>query len=107
MNGMTTIKIELGIDARHILQQVQLYNKTIEEQVQRGVELALEELADTDKFALMIKDAVIKDLLDVTHRAVASYEMRDKVAKALNDRVNKRLEEYADQLADKIIAALK
>ena len=45
MDNLTTIRLELGINAQKMIQQVQVHNETIEAEISKGVQMALEAIS--------------------------------------------------------------
>ena len=107
MVNQTSINIELGIDARKIMQQVRLNNEALETQVSKGLELALEDIANGDNFVQTIRENTKKELLNIVDKAVMSWELRNKISKLVEEKVGKKIEEYADKIADQITSSLK
>ena len=56
MENQTSIRLELGINAQKFIQQVQLNNKVIEDQIQKGIELALNDIIENDNFIEIIRE---------------------------------------------------
>jgi polyribonucleotide nucleotidyltransferase len=107
MENLTTIRLELGINAQKFIQQVQIHNQTIEEQVAKGIELALNDIADGDNFIQSVREATKNELREIVNRAVMSYEVRHKIEKMVADKINQKVEEYAEKIADKVTSSLE
>ena len=60
MENQTSIRLELGINAQKFIQQVQLNNKVIEYQIQKGIELALNDIVENDNFIEIIRESTKK-----------------------------------------------
>lgn len=101
-NGEVNIRLELGIDARKIMQVVQLDNAQIEEQISKGVQQALEEITSSDNLVAQIKAATIKQFSDIISTAVMSWEMKQRIQKLVDEKIGKKLNEYAEQIAEKV-----
>jgi carbon monoxide dehydrogenase subunit G len=102
-----SIKLELGIDAQRFVQQVRLNNTNIEEQIAKGVELALSDIGDGDNFVQLVRETTKAQLLNIVNRAVLSYHTQNEIEKAVASKLGKKLEEYADKLAEKIVGSLQ
>lgn len=102
MENIASIKLELGIDARKFIQQVQLQNEVIEKQITKGIELALNDITDSDNFVEAIRKNTRKELEMIVNKTVMSWEVKNKISKMVEDRVGKKIEEYADKIAEKI-----
>lgn len=104
---MTTIRLELGIDAQKFMQQVQIYNQGMEAEVSKGIQMALDEIIADDNFALLIKNRTKEAIENIAYKVVMSWEIKDAIYKMINERVNKKVEEYADRIAEKITKSLE
>ena len=102
MENITSIKLELGIDARKFIQQVQLQNEIIETQIKKGIELALNDITLNDNFIETIRRNTKQELETIVNKAIMSWEIKDKLSKLVEERIGKKLEEYADKIAEKI-----
>jgi methionine aminopeptidase len=106
MDNLTSIRLELGINAQKMIQHVQLHNEAIETQVEKGIQLALDELITNDNFVIMIKNETIKSLSDIVSKQVFSWELRNKISKMIEDKIAKKAEEYTDKIAEQITKSL-
>ena len=107
MDQLTSIKLELGINAQQIIQQVQINNKNIEEQVSKGIELALKDIVDGDNFIQMIREQTVTELSSIVSKSVMSWEVKNRITKLIEAKVMEKIEEYADNIAEKITSTLK
>jgi len=107
MDNLTNIKLELGINAQKFIQQVQLNNEIIEEQISKGIELALEDITKDDNFIQSIRENTKKELSEIVNKAVFSWELRNKITKLVEDKIGKKVEEYADKIAENVTKSLK
>jgi hypothetical protein len=103
---MIRINLELGIDARRMMQQVQLENKHLEEQISKGIELALNDLAEGDNFIEHVREQTKLELANIVNRAIMSFDVRHAVTKAINEKMAKKMEEYAEQISEQMIKKL-
>ena len=101
------IRLELGIDAQRFIQQVQVNNQSIEEQIAKGIELALDDIVKGDNFIQSIRHNTKKELEGIVNKTVMSWELRSKITKLVSQKVEAKVEAYADQLAEKITSSLK
>lgn len=106
MEQLATIRLELGINAQKFIQQVQLYHGNIEEQIGKGIELALNDLCEGDKFIQLVREETKLELSKIVNRAVLSWETRNRIEKLIAEKINKKVEEYADKIAEKVTSAL-
>jgi len=106
MENMTSIKLELGIDARKFIQQVQLQNKVIEYQISKGIELALNDITDNDNFVEAIRQSTKNELEMIVNRAVMSYEIKRKISQLVEEKIGEKIEKYAEEIATKMTDSL-
>ena len=107
MENQTHIRLELGIDARKFIQQIQLHNDSLEDQISKGIELALNDLAEGDRFIQSIREATKNEIALIVNKAVMSWEVQNKISKLVSEKIGKKVEEYADKIADQITSTLK
>jgi len=103
---MIQIRLDLGIDARRMMQQVQLENKHLEEKISKGIELALNDLAEGDNFIEHVREQTKLELANIVNRAIMSFDVRQAVTKAINEKMAKKIEEYAEQISEQMIKKL-
>lgn len=107
MEQLATIRLELGINAQKFIQQVQLHHGTIEEQIAKGIELALNDICEGDNFVQSVREHTKIQLSEIVNRAVLSWETRQKIEKLVAEKIGKKVEEYADTIAEKVTSNLK
>ena len=106
MENQTSIRLELGINAQKFIQQVQLNNKVIEDQIQKGIELALNDIVENDNFIEIIRDSTKKELRDIVNKSVMSWEVRTKISKMVEAKIGEKIDQFADKIAEKVTASL-
>ena len=106
MEQLAKIRLELGINAQKFIQQVQLHHGTIEGQIGKGIELALNDLCEGDNFVQSIREATKLELSKIVNKAVFSWETQSKIEKLVAEKISKKVEEYADKIAEKVTASL-
>ena len=107
MENISTIRLELGINAQKFIQQVQIHNETIETQIAKGIELALEDITNSDNFIQAIRESTKKELSEIVNNAVFSWNVRNKISKLVEERIGKKVEEYADKIAEQVTKSLQ
>lgn len=107
MSNLATIRLELGIDAQRFVQQVQLHHGTIEEQIAKGIEFALNDLCEGDNFIQSVREATKLELFKVVNKAVFSYNTQIAIEKAVSEKISKKIEEYANKVAEQVTTNLK
>jgi len=106
MENSTTIRLELGINAQKFIQQVQLNNAVIETQIQKGIELALNDIVESDNFIEIIRQNTKKELVDIVNKSVMSWEIRNKISKMVEEKIGQKIDQFADQIAEKVTSSL-
>lgn len=106
-NDHSQIRVDLGINAQRFIQQVQINNKSIEEQIAKGIELAINDISDEDNFVEAIRHNTKKELENIVNKVVMSWEVRNKITELITQKVEKKIEVYADKIAEKITSSLK
>jgi polyribonucleotide nucleotidyltransferase len=101
------IRVELGINAQKFIQQVQINNQSIEEQIAKGIELAINDITEGDNFVQEIRHNTKKELENIVNKTVMSWEVRNKITKLVAEKIEAKVEAYADQIADKVTSSLK
>ena len=104
---MVTVKIELDIAAQKLLQNVQIQNRELEQQIEKGIKLAMDNLAKDDAFVDMVRIATEKEVETLFRKAIMSYEFQNRITKAVQEKAGNAIEKYSNDLADKITKTLK
>ena len=107
MEPLATIRLELGINAQKFIQQVQLHHGTIEEQIGKGIELALNDLCEGDNFIESVRQATKEELAKIVNKSVFAYETQRVIEKLVAEKIGKKIEQYADTIAEKVTSSLK
>lgn len=103
---MITMQVNMNIDAQRIIQQVQFNNKEIELEIEKGLNKAIEELSKEGVIEQMIVEAAKKNIMDSFSRWVFQTRIREKIEKALTDKLNDKIEKYTDTLVEEIASKL-
>lgn len=104
---MNTIKLELGFDARQFIQQVVTDNKELEEQIEKGINLAFEELCKDDNLTTIIKNQCIKQVEAITGHWEFQNKLRDMLQKEIFSKLQSKISEYSTKIANDLEAKLK
>ena len=107
MEQLTTVRLELGINAQKFIQQVQLHHGTIEEQIAKGIELALNDVCEGDNFIQLVRQQTKNELVNIVNRAVFSWETSNKIQKLVSEKIGNKIEEYAENIAEQVTQNLK
>ena len=95
-------KIELGVPAQRIIQQLQLNHKLIEEQIEKGVTEALTELAENNNLVKIVKQKTKEEVINIVHKAVLSYDLQNQIQKVIAGKIQSKIESYADSVVEKL-----
>ncbi len=106
MEHPVTIRLDLGVSGQKFIQQVQLHNKTIEEQVELGINAALQEISNTEDFMLVVKNETVKQLNEIISKQVFSWELKNRITKLIEERIEAKVREYADKIAEQVTKGL-
>jgi hypothetical protein len=104
---MTHIRLELGIDAQKFIQQIQLHNGNVEEQIAKGIELALNDLCEGDNFVQQVRESTKLELAKIVNQAVMKWDTQRAIEKAVSEKIGLKIGEYADVIANKMVSSLK
>jgi hypothetical protein len=107
MEPLATIRLDLGINAQKFIQQIQLQNGIIEDQIAKGIELALNDICEGDSFIQSVREATKLELSKIVNKSVFSWETQSKIEKLVAEKISKKVEEYADNIAEKVTSSLK
>ncbi len=106
MDDLTTIRIELGIQAQKIMSHVQINNETIQDKIQEGIEKGLTELLVDENFVNIISEATKKQVYELIDKYSFGYDLKQAVSKAMQTKVMNKMDEYADKLAERVAEIL-
>src|SRR6185503_18284685 len=99
MENMFRLNVELNLSAQKIMQQVYLNNKTIETSIEDAMEQAFKELADEKSFVKDIKESVKEQIKSFVRQNAFSYDMQKSLRTAIDEKVTKKISDYAEQIA--------
>ena len=106
MENTSTVRLELGINAQKLVQQVQLNNKIIEEQIAKGIELSLDDIIKEGNFVEIIRRNTKEELINIVNKVVMSWEVKNKITKMVEQKIGEKIEKFADKIADNIVSSL-
>lgn len=106
MENMTTLRVDLGINAQKIAQQVMIHNEAIEIQISKGIQLALDEITVEENFISLVKEGTKQSILQSINEATNSWEFKRKVSDAINSKLENKINEYANEVAEKVFKDL-
>jgi ribosomal protein S3AE len=106
MDNTVTLKIELGISAQRIMQQVIMNDRLLEEEIEKGILAAFIELGNSDIFTNMVKEATKQAISDVVKNSVNEWNVKNLIANKLQEQIAINVEEYAMKIGQEIVNRL-
>lgn len=107
MNELMTLRIDLGINAQKIMSQMQIHNEDLEKQIEKGLNLGLADILADDSFVQHVREHCKKEMQETVNRAMLSWETRGKIQKMIEEKIGLKINEFADQIAEKIVSVLE
>ena len=102
MKDITRIRLELDINARKIMQHVEVHNEQIEHSIKSGIERGLNELFEGDNFENYIAALTKEQIRETVKQAVFDLDFRQKVQDACIKSLAPRIDEVANGWAEKV-----
>lgn len=106
MNNGVNIRLELGIDAQRFIKQVQLNNKQIEEQVAKGITLALDDVCKDDSFVELVRESTKESLRKLVDDCVNSWSLKHEIQQAVERQIGQQISAYAQGVVEKLVKNL-
>ena len=100
------MQLSLNIDAQKFIQQVQVHNQMLEDEVQKGLDNAFEELSKDGTIEKMIQDAVKKNIMDSFTRWILHSDIRQNLEKQISQKLSSKIDSYTTSLVDEIAEKL-
>lgn len=107
MNDVTTLRIDLGIQAQQIASQIMVNNNNIEKNIANGIQKAIDELSSEQAFEQAVSMATKKAILDIVDSTILGWEFRNKVKKIVDEKISGAIGVYGEKLAEKMIQTLE
>jgi len=107
MENTTSIRVELGISAHKLIQQVMVNNKHIEAQITQGLELALDDVLNKDNFVEHIRQAAKREIEKTIQEGLASWEVRQRIKKMIETKLGEKLDAFAEKVANQLTENLQ
>lgn len=107
MENNTNIRLELGIDARRMIQQVQINNRLLEDQIAEGIQLAIDRISNKDGFVQRIADATETAIFNLCNETIRSYEIKHKIQSEIEKHIGNAVNQYAEELSKKMLVVLQ
>lgn len=104
---MISLKIELEVAASKVIHQLQTHNEELQNAAEQGVKEAFEELAADENFKDLVKTKTKERFIYMLETTIASYETSSAIQKAINTALSKKIEEYAQKVAEKFTSQLE
>lgn len=99
---MLTMQLALNIDAQKFIQQLRLHNEALEEEVQKGLDKAVEDLSKEGAIEKMIYEAAKKNIMDSFSRWIFQSDIRSKIEKQITEKLSAKIDKYTDSLVNEI-----
>lgn len=106
MQDVSRIRIELGISAQQITQQVMINNKAIEEQIKQGIELALDDVLNKDNFVENIRQAARNEIEKTIKDSLGGWEVQKQIKKMIELKLSEKIEAFAEKIAEQLTEKL-
>lgn len=106
MENVTTLKIELGIDAQRIASQIMVNNRNIEQNISAGIQKAIDSISEQSNFEEHIctatKSAIEKCITDV----LFGFNFQQKLKAVIEQKVSDVTGKYGEEIATKVFESL-
>jgi len=100
------MQLSLNIETQKFIQQVQIHNQMLEDEVQKGLDKAFEELSKDGTIEKMIQEAVRKNIMDSFSRWVFQSDIRKNVEKQITEKLSARIDTYTDNLVNELASKM-
>jgi len=107
MENMTTLRVDLGISAQKIIQQLMISNEHIETILQENIKRAFDDLTKESTFAELVYEGTKREIQKIMVDSVCDWKVRSKIQEAIEKAIDGKLNDYAQGIADKFVASLK
>ena len=107
MKNTTSIRVELGISAQQLIQQVMINNKHVEAQITEGLELALDDVLNKENFVEHIRQAAKKEIEKTIQDSLGQWNVRQQIKKMIETKLAEKLEEFAEKVANQLTENLQ
>lgn len=97
---MIQMTLGLNIDARKFMQAVQINNEQVAEEVQAGIDRAIEELSQDGVIEKLVAEAVKKNILDGVTSFMMRYDIRKKIEDGIKDKTAEKVKNFTDKIVD-------
>lgn len=106
MEPNATLRIELTAFAGKLLSQLHIENSNIEEQIKKGLELAIDDICKEDNLVNYIRTVAKDEIHQMIRREVFSWELKNRIRDLISSKMEAKLQEFSDKMTDKVINAL-
>jgi hypothetical protein len=106
MRNETTLRMELELPAYKITQWLETHNDQVEQEVETGVKMAIDQLTESGTLANMVKEQVIISVQRAITQSVDSWDFKNAMMKKIQDAVISEVDKYAVQIADAITSKI-
>jgi hypothetical protein len=81
-------------------------NKNLEDQVEAGIQMALDEISNADNFALLIKEKTIAAISSIVTEHAFGWEVKKRIQKAIDDTIKAKINEFADKVSQSVLKGM-
>lgn len=100
------IRLELDIVPQTLMQQLVLHNESLEQEIERGVKAAIDELFEEDNLINYIKQQTKVVIKQTVSDAVNNRKLRTVIEQTIHEKVANQISDYAKRVADDLIKGL-
>jgi len=98
--------MELEVPAYKVTHFLETHNAQVEQEVETGVKLAIEQLAESGTLASMVKEQVMYSVRKAVTESVDSWDFKLAIMKKIQDAVTAEVDKYATSFADALTSKM-
>ena len=107
MNEFSTIRMELGINAKRLIAESQIYEEGFKKSVETGINMAIDELLSQEGgFEKVVCDIFKKTLFEEIENISREWEVKNKIRTSITNALGEKLNSVSKEWADKLISTL-
>lgn len=101
MDNISHIRMELGIQAQRIISELSINNDLIKDQLEKGIQLALEDIKSSN-FVELVRQQTKVEIQKILSETVISWELKNKLKSIITEKLEAKISEYADQIVESV-----
>lgn len=102
MNTEFAIKVELNAMGERFMTSIQTRNEELEKSVERGFQLAIDELTNGDTLENLVKEEVKKKIISSFTSYTFQSKMTEIVQKAMYEKLSTEMSNFSDKFAEEL-----